>query len=94
MRLLHFPNSPVLPTGVTLDKNTLTIAESESAELVAIVVPENATDKTVSWHSDDESIVTVNDGHVVAVGVGETVVTVTTSNGKTATCAVTVTATK
>ena len=83
--------NPVPVTGVTLDKNTLALFTGESATLTATVAPENATDKTVTWTSDNEKIATVADGKVTAVASGTANITVTTTDGsKTATCAVTV----
>ena len=79
-------------TGVTLDKTSLTLTEGDSQTLVATIVPENATNKNVSWSSSDESVATVDQsGKVTALKAGSAIITVTTSDGgKTATCAVTV----
>lgn len=80
-------------TGVTLDKTTLEITVGDpDVKLAATVLPENATDKTVSWSSDKTEFATVdNQGNVHAVAPGTANITVTTTDGnKTATCAVTV----
>ena len=78
-------------TGVTLDKNTLALFPGESDALTATVAPENATDKTVTWSSDNEKVATVNGGTVTAVAPGTATITATTTDGGfTATCAVTV----
>lgn len=81
-------------TGVTLDKTTLSLTVGNTATLVATVEPADATNKEVTWSSDDEAIATVdNTGKVTAVAAGTATITVTTvDGGKTATCAVTVTA--
>ena len=79
-------------TGVSLDKNTLSLEEGETAALTATVSPADATNKNVTWMSSDESVAAVTDGTVTAVGAGTAVITVTTLDGGfTATCAVTVT---
>ena len=84
--------NPVPVTGVTLDKNTLALFTGESATLTATVAPENATDKTVTWTSDNEKVATVADGKVTAIASGTANITVTTTDGSfAATCAVTVT---
>ena len=79
-------------TGVTLDKTTLDMREGGSDKLVATLVPDNATDKSVSWTSSNTGVATVDqDGSVKAVAAGSATITVTTHDGgKTATCAVTV----
>lgn len=83
-------NPVVTVTGVTLDKNTNSIAVGESATAVANVTPANATDKTVSWSSSDSTIVTVdNNGKYTGVKAGTTDV-IATAGGKTAKVTVTV----
>ena len=83
-------NTPV--TGVSLTTPSLSVYTGERKQLVAVVVPEGAINKAVTWSSADESIATVDaDGFVTGVAVGATTVTVTTVDGGfTATCAVTV----
>ncbi len=61
-------------------------------QLTATVLPQDASDKSVRWDSSNESVCTVSkSGIVVAVGVGTSVVTVTTVDGGfVAVCIVTV----
>lgn len=66
-------------TGITLDKDTLTIARGETATLTATVEPADTTDKVV-WSSADKTIATVENGVVTAVGLGETTITATCGN--------------
>ena len=76
--------------SVTLNKTELTLEINVSETLTATVTPENATDKNVTWTVEPaEGIVTVVNGLVTAVGVGDAVVTAT-ADGKSATCKVTV----
>lgn len=80
-------------TGVTLDKSEMTLYDdNKTGTLTAIVSPSNATNKDVTWSSDDETIVTVNENGVVTpVSAGTATITVTTVDGNhTATCVVTV----
>ena len=85
-------NVTYLVTGVTLDKDRLTLLPGESAELKATVKPDNATDKTVTWESDKPEVATVVDGTVTAVKSGTATITAKTADGsgKTAACTVTV----
>lgn len=73
-------------TGITLDKDTLTIARGETATLTATVKPADTTDNVV-WSSADKTIATVENGVVTAVGQGETTITATCGN-QTASCKV------
>ena len=79
-------------TSVTVSPTTLSLEVGGKATLKATVLPENATDKTVSWSSDKPSVASVDDnGEVTAVATGSATITVTTKDGnKTATCEVTV----
>jgi uncharacterized protein YjdB len=79
-------------TGVTLDATTADLKPGDTKTLVATVAPPNATDKTVTWSSSNNSVATVNNGVVTAVSVGSATITATSNadNSKTATCAITV----
>lgn len=78
-------------TGVTLDKAEVTLEVKETATLVATIAPANATNKDVTWTSDNTAVATVANGVITAVAVGTANITVTTVDGNfKATCAVTV----
>lgn len=79
----------VAVTGVTLTPDVLTLVEGGSYALTATVLPDDATDKSVTWSSSSESVATVSDGLVRAVSPGTATITVNAS-GFTATCLVTV----
>ncbi len=78
---------------VTLNTNNLDLTVGDTEELTATIEPENATNKDVTWESDDEEVATVStDGTVSALKAGKTTITVTTEDGgKNDTCEVTVT---
>lgn len=83
--------NPKAVTGVSLDKTTLEVGVGGSGVLTATIEPTDATDKSVSWSSDNTSVATVTDGIVSGVAAGTATITVTTTDGsKTATCEVTV----
>lgn len=83
---------PVAVNSVSLDKTELTLPRTESYTLVATINPSDASDKSVTWKSSDESVAKVDaNGKVTALKVGTATITVTTVDGaKTATCEVTV----
>ena len=72
----------VAVTGVSVAPKNVTLMEGNSQQLTATVEPEDATDKTVSWSVDDDTVALVDSkGLVEAVVEGSTVVTVTTVDG-------------
>lgn len=78
-------------TGVTLDKTELNLKSGENSTLVATLAPEGTTDSVSKWESSNKSVATVDNGKVTALAEGTATIKVTTTNGKTATCTVTVT---
>ena len=78
--------------SISLNKSNITLSKGTSETLKATINPSDATDdKTLTWKSEDENIAKVDgNGKVTGVGTGTTNITVTTSNGKSATCKVTV----
>ena len=81
-------------TGVSLDKTNLNLNPGKEGTLIATITPDNATNKSVEWKSDDTGVATVNEnGKVTAVAEGTATITVTTTDGDFQdTCTVTVTA--
>ena len=79
-------------TGISLNKSTTSLTEGESETLTATITPSNATgDKTVKWSSSNEAVAAVDsNGKVTAKKAGTAVITATSSNGKSASCTVTV----
>ena len=61
--------------SVALDKSAITLTEEDTQTLTATVLPDNATNKNVTWESDDEDIATVENGLVTAVGAGDATIT-------------------
>ena len=82
----------VYAESVSLNEEAITLKEKETYLLIADVLPENATNKNVTWKSSDTNVATVDEnGLVTAVSEGEATITVTTEDSKlTATCTVTV----
>lgn len=82
--------SEPLPS-VTLDKDTVTVAEGADETLTATTVPAG---ETVTWSSSNDEVATVDDGVVTGVAAGEAIITASItvdSQTYSATCAVTVT---
>lgn len=79
-------------TSVTLNKSTLSLEVGKTGQLSATVLPNSATNKSVSWSSNNEAVATVSSkGIVTAKKAGTAVITATAVNGRSASCTVTVT---
>ena len=77
------------PTKVTLDKEIVKIDIGQTAKLQAKIAPADATRKTLSWSSSDQSVAKVNSkGKITALAEGKTTITVKTVNGKKRSCVV------
>lgn len=81
---------PVEATGISLNKAAVTVYTDESVALTATVQPADTSIKSVRWTSSDTNVATVSAGRIIGVSAGTCVVTATTSNGKQASCNVTV----
>ena len=79
-------------TGISLNYNTVELHKiGETVQLVATVLPEDASNKEVRWMSSNQSVCMVANGTVVAVGYGTSVIIATTVDGSyMATCTVNV----
>ncbi|MCL2436349.1 MAG: Ig-like domain-containing protein [Lentimicrobiaceae bacterium] len=87
------PHELVIPvTGITLNSPPTTLLVGETLSLEAAVEPAEATNKSVTWNSDDDQVATVNtEGVLTAVAPGVATITATSHDGKfTANCTVTV----
>ena len=86
--------APVAVSRIRLNKNTLALTVGGSDTLTATVLPDNATNKNVTWESSDSRVATVDEnGKVTAVKQGTATITVKSVSNDTVTdtCDVTVT---
>jgi uncharacterized protein YjdB len=86
------PNDTDIPVDIiTLDETSIKLDKYGGwRQLMAIILPVYA-DKTITWESSDNNVATVNSkGVVTAVAKGTATITATTTNGKTATCEVSI----
>ncbi|MGV8906623.1 MAG: Ig-like domain-containing protein [Acetobacterium sp.] len=79
-------------TGISLNQIAVNITKDASRSLIATVMPANATNKDVTWLSDNGAVATVDKvGKVTGVKAGTATITGTTvDGGLTAICKVTV----
>lgn len=77
-------------SSVRLDKSSISLMVGSSETLAVTVLPDNATDKTVTWTSSNTSVARVDDsGRVTAMGKGTATITATAGK-RSANCTVTV----
>ena len=80
-------------SSITVSPSTASLYIGDKKQLSATVLPNNATDKSVTWTSSNKKAATVDSkGCVTAVGVGTATITCTAKDGslKKATCKITV----
>lgn len=88
-----FTTAPILTEAISLSDSTVQLKLGETKALTAIVLPENATDKSVAWTSSDETIAKADsEGNVTAMNLGKAMITATAQDGSgiSAACQVTV----
>lgn len=77
-------------SGVSLNKTEIVLDTGHTEQLTATVRPSNATDKTVTWSSDDPGIATVSSSGLVTAVTGGTAYITAKAGNYTATCKVVV----
>ena len=79
-------------TSVTLNTYALSLEVGKTGKLSATVLPDSAADKSITWSSSKTDVASVSsNGTVTAKKAGTAVITATATNGKSASCTVTVT---
>lgn len=86
------PSTPIVPLGVTLDKDAHTLFLGSTLKLNATVLPASAVNKAVNWSSSNTAVAIVDaNGQVSAKSEGNATISVTTQEANlTATCQITV----
>ena len=79
-------------SGLTMEKESVTIRDGETEQLEAVIDPEDAANQNVVWTSSDDEIASVDEnGVVTGVKAGTVAITATTEDGNySAVCTVTV----
>ena len=78
--------------NIKFSQDNISIKKDDTLGLTVIVTPSELSSSKLTWKSSNESIVTVDEsGKIKGISVGTATITVTSSNGKTATCKVNVT---
>ncbi len=78
--------------NIKFSQDNISIKKDDTLGLTVIVTPSELSSSKLTWKSSNESIVTVDEsGKIKGISVGTATITVTSANGKTATCKVNVT---
>ena len=71
----------ILVSEIKVDIEEISLNVDESVLVKTTVLPENATDKTLTWKSEDSNIATVEEGTIIAKAAGTTKVICESVNG-------------
>lgn len=67
---------------IKLEKNELTLKPNQKYSVVYEVIPYNSVSQNLKWESSNENVAKVNsDGTITAVAIGQTTITLTTTDG-------------
>ena len=68
--------------GITVEPDTVRLLVGDSAKVTAVITPDSATVKDVSWTSSNEAIATVDEsGEIFALSTGKCKITATSQDG-------------
>lgn len=83
--------SPISVKKISISRTSVALSKGKTYKLDATASPSNATNKKLTWTSSNPKVATVDStGKVTTIKNGTAVITCKSSNGKTATCTVTV----
>lgn len=92
-KFLSYEEVVITASSINLDKTDINIILGESSQLTATVLPDETTNKDVSWASTNPNVATVtSNGLVNTMGLGSATIIAMTTDGSNlcATCTVTV----
>lgn len=80
-------------TSLTLSESSLNLVKGDTYNLTFSILPQDATNKTVTWNTSNPLVATIEDGLITAVGIGNAKVTASANDdsGLSATCDIIVT---
>ncbi len=85
VRVLKNEGDSILKISIPL--NTYDVTTGDIYPLEPVILPESAANEPLIWKSSNEKVALVDkDGKVTAISAGNAIITVTTKNGKTASC--------
>ena len=86
---IQTPAVDVAVSNISLNKSSLSLNPGQSDILLATILPNNASNKSITWSSSNTNVATVSEGKVTAINEGEAKITVKTLDGnRMASCSV------
>ena len=78
--------------SIEFSQDNVSVKKGDTQKLIVTIKPSELSSSKLTWESSDKNIVTVDsNGNIKGINVGKATITVTSSNGKKATCTVNVT---
>ncbi len=81
-RVVNVYTNDVAVTGIKTDKETYSIYVGDNATIKTTIEPSNATNRNLTFTSNDTSIATVSNGTIKGIKAGTTTITITDSTKK------------
>ena len=76
----------IVATSIKINENIKQMKVKERKKLTVTLIPDNVTNKSITWKSSDNDIATISsEGEIIAKKSGIVEITATSSNGKTST---------
>lgn len=75
---------------ISLNETNISLKKNSKSSLIPIITPINAVNQNLKWVSDNNNVSVDTKGNIVANKVGKSIITVSSSNGKTASCTINV----
>ena len=79
--LINVMENTILPNALDISTQNVDMRVGDVNVVNAVVYPYSANNRVVTWSSENSAIAIVDNGVVRAVGVGETIISATSSNG-------------
>lgn len=77
-----FSDDVTQPTDITIDNTESTMLKGDTRDAKVTVLPEDAFEMPIKWLSNNEEVIKIEEDRIVAVNVGEALISATTYNGK------------
>ena len=74
-------NNYVQLKSISVTPNSMTLSKKQTKKITVLYTPTNATNKSITWTSNNPAVATISNGTVTAVSKGEATITAASSNG-------------